>query len=101
MMWLPNPPAYRGRLKTCGLRLAERLRHAGLHPFRPMTASEAAAFVERDPAVLPVAEDFLNVAGPTPPQPWVYHPLQDAHLLRLLHVAELKVRTLGARLSHD
>ncbi|MEX2366394.1 MAG: glycosyltransferase [Pseudohongiellaceae bacterium] len=90
--WLPNVPAYRGRTRTWALNLAHRLSHCGYNSLRYMTEDEARRFVQRDPAQLPVAEDFLTLAGETLPVPWLYHPLQGRRVLKLVNSLELKLR---------
>jgi len=102
--WLPAVPAWRGRTRTLGLRLAQRLGRCGFHPLGILGETQRAAFLQRDPAVLPVAEDFLAVlpaaqdradadadAGPVP-EPWQYHPLQGRRLLKLLDSLERGLR---------
>jgi len=92
--WLPSVPAWRGRMRTLGLRLGEKLRHCGFHPLRLMSAEERAAFLGRDPAILPIAEDYLVLEQGSIPQPWVYHPLQDSRWLKHLDSVERRVRRL-------
>lgn len=93
--WLPGAPAYRGKTLTLALRLGYRLSHCGFHPVRYMSDEATAKFLERDPAILPYAEDFLSLAGPALPTPWIYHPLQGRRMLKLLNSAELSLRRLG------
>lgn len=90
--WLPFAPAWRGKSQTAGLRLASRLGPSGFYPLRTMSSEERRIFMERDPSVLPVAEDFLTVDGPLLPQPWLYYPLQGRRWLKWLNSAELAVR---------
>ena len=93
---LPNVPAWRGKRKTLALRLAEKLRRCGLHPYALMDEARNQAFRQRDPAQLPIAEDWLQLANDnTLPKPWLSHPLQGSSLLRLLNSLELKLRDLG------
>jgi glycosyltransferase involved in cell wall biosynthesis len=90
--WLPCPPAWRGKTRTIALRLAHRLSGCGYYPLRYMSDAENELFRQRDARILPVAEDFLDVDGSEPPEPWIYHPLQGRRLLKLLNSAELKIR---------
>lgn len=90
--WLPAVPAWRGRTQTLGLRLAQRFNQCGFHPLDILTESQCSALLQRDPAVLPVAEDFLTVAEGTVPEPWHYHPLQGQRLLKLLDSVERSLR---------
>lgn len=90
--WLPLAPAYRGKTRTLALRHAERSSRSGFYPLREMSGEETKAFVDRDAAVLPYAEDFLSVTNGTVPEPWIYHPLQGRRLLKTLNSIELKLR---------
>lgn len=91
--WLPNPPTYRGRRQTLGLSLAQRRHHSGFYPFRIMSPQERSLFLDRDPARLPYAEHFLRPATTQPhAQPWIYHPLQSARCLKVLHNIEDRLR---------
>jgi glycosyltransferase involved in cell wall biosynthesis len=94
LAWLPSVPAWRGRMRTLGLRLGERLKQCGFHPLRLMSEDECTAFLGRDPAILPIAEDFLVPEHGDIPQPWVYHPLQDSRWLKHLDSTERRIRGL-------
>jgi len=97
--WLPNVPAYRGRMRTLALRLAERRHASGFHPLETMDEPQRVAFLERDPAILPWAEDFLQTRDAPVAQPWIYYPLQGVRTLKYLNGAEVKLRRFAARLS--
>lgn len=93
-MWLPEVPAYRGKKKTLGLKLAERKRRCGFYPFEIMGEAEAQSLRERDPSILPRAEDFLRCSPQEPPKPWAYNPLTDTGWIKLLNQIEVKLRRL-------
>lgn len=95
--WLPAVPAWRGRTRTLGLRLAQRRNRCGFHPLGILSETERARLLQRAPAVLPVAEDFLVAANGPVPEPWQYHPLQGRRLLKLMDSVE---RRLRRRLGH-
>lgn len=97
LAWLPNAPAYRGKVQTLGLKLAQHKNESGYFPFRYMTEAEAEAFVNRPASQLPVAETFLHTKNDRPVEPWIYHPLQDQRALKLLNSIELRVRRLAGR----
>lgn len=92
LMWLPNVPAFRGKKKTLGLKIAEKKRNSGFYPFTIMTPEQVASFTQRDPKVLPVAEDYLSFSEQSVPLPWFYHPLEGAKFLKFLNKLELKLR---------
>jgi glycosyltransferase involved in cell wall biosynthesis len=96
LMWLPNVPAWRGKRKTWALRYAERASACGFHPYRCLDAEAERRLLDRDPAVLPVAEDFLSLEDETlVPRPWRYYPLQGRGLLKKLNSLELALRRLS------
>jgi hypothetical protein len=96
-MWLPEVPAYRGKRKTLGLRLAERKRRCGYYPFRVHEEAEVRRLKERDPDILPIAEDFLSCEHGDPPKPWAYNPLTNTGWLKTLNQAEVSLRRLIRR----
>lgn len=93
-MWLPEVPAYRGKKKTLGLKLAEKKRNCGFYPFALMSEQEVAALENRDDSKLPVAEDFLSCADFEPPKPWAYNPLTNTGWMKTLNQLEVSVRRL-------
>lgn len=95
--WLPNVPAWRGKTRTMGLRLAHRTANCDFHPLCILDTQQAAGFVARDPAQLPYAEDWLALVAGSLPEPWIYHPLQGRRALKLLNSLELKLGRLLRR----
>lgn len=89
-MWLPEVPAYRGKNKTLGLRLAERKKHVGFYPFRLLSESDFARKAE--PGSLPVAEDFLECLPQSPEKPWTYNPLTGLKFFKQLNNLEVAFR---------
>ena len=96
-MWLPEVPAYRGKRKTLGLKLAEKKRGCGYFPFRQMTAEQVEAMQNRAPSVLPIAEDYLSCTPSTPPRPWAYNPLTGTGWMKTLNNLEIILRRLFKR----
>lgn len=88
--WLPNVPAWRGKTRTLGLRLAHWAGSSGFHPLNYLSQQQAAVLAARDPAQLPFAEDWLTLVAGRLAEPWVYHPLQGRRVLKLLNSLELK-----------
>lgn len=93
-MWLPEVPAYRGKKKTLGLKLAERKRRCGFYPFELMTEGEVAELRKRDGKSPPKAEDYLRCTPRGPPKPWAYNPLTDTGWIKLLNQVEIGIRRL-------
>lgn len=96
-MWLPEVPAYRGKRKTLGLRLAEKKRNCGYYPFAPLTEAEVEALKNRQPEKLPIAEDYLHCTGHEPPKPWAYNPLTNTGWIKNLNQLEVSLRRLFRR----
>ncbi|MGC9456242.1 MAG: glycosyltransferase family 2 protein [Halothiobacillaceae bacterium] len=95
-MWLPQVPAYRGKRKTLGLRLAERKRQVGFYPFRIWSTEFLQAARDRAGEAVPVAEDWLECMPKDPPKPWTYNPLSGLWFHKGLNNAEVLVgRWLG------
>ncbi len=95
-MWLPEVPAYRGKNKTLGLRLAERKKKVGFYPFRLWSQQDSERFRERSAGQsephLPIAEECLECTPTTPPKPWTYNPLTGLRLLKHLNNIEVAAR---------
>jgi len=90
-MFLPAVPAHRHRRKTWALRSDERRTGVGFHPYQPLQGDALARLIERDLAVLPVAEDFLETRQPSPSKPWVYGPFQGSRWRNRVHRIEVEL----------
>ncbi|MGO3296419.1 glycosyltransferase family 2 protein [Marinobacter sp.] len=94
-MWLPEVPAYRGKSKTLGLKLAEKRKNCGFYPFQMWSEAQAMTFLaegssrDREP---PIAENYLECVGGTPSKPWTYNPLTGYSLLKHLNNIEVALR---------
>lgn len=91
-MWLPEVPAYRGKKKTLGLRLAEKRKRVGFYPFRLLSENEVEQAREYGSPRLPVAEHFLECTPVSPPAPWTYNPLTGLRLLKNVNNLEVAFR---------
>ncbi|MEH6560047.1 MAG: glycosyltransferase family A protein [Marinobacter sp.] len=91
-MWLPEVPAYRGKNKTLGLRLAEKNKQVGFYPFDLWSKELAEARKENSQGRVPVAEELLECTPVTPKKPWTYNPLTGFRLLKHLNNAEVALR---------
>ncbi len=96
-MWLPEVPAYRGKRKTLGLKLAEKKRGCGYFPFRQMTVEQIEALAKRPSSALPYAENFLECIPESPKKPWSYNPLTDTGWIKTLNQIEISVRRILRR----
>lgn len=89
IMWLPYAPAYRGKLKTLALKLAEKTRNCGFYPFEIMSNAASEKLKTRSSETLPVAEDYLETINPDLKKPWIYYPLQGSRFFKHLNRLEL------------
>ena len=96
-MWLPEVPAYRGKRKTLGLKLAEKKRRCGYYPFKQMTTRQVEAMHHRPSSEIPYAEDFLECIPASPKKPWAYNPLTDTGWIKTLNQLEISARRLLSR----
>lgn len=98
IMWLPNVPAYRGKIKTWALKKAEQLNHCGFYPYHILDHTENIAFRTRPASKQPYAENFLSLKNPKNEdkitKPWIIYPLENRRLLKKLNQAELFLRRL-------
>lgn len=97
-MWLPEVPAYRGKRKTLGLKLAERKRGCGFFPFSLMSAEQIDLLNHRSTEIIPYAEDFLECFPVTPKKPWAYNPLTDMGWIKTLNQLEISFRKILKRI---
>lgn len=98
-MWLPAAPAYRGKKKTFGLRLAEKKKRCGFYPFRILAEDEISGHSVGSFKKLPIAEEFLTCSSQTPPKPWTYNALSGEKVFKLLNNVELVMRRWVGRLT--
>lgn len=91
-MWLPEVPAYRGKNKTLGLKLAEKKRKCGYYPFALLTGKEIDTLLNRPHTKLPIAENFLQCKEYEPTKPWSYNPLTRTKFLKKINQLELFAR---------
>ena len=91
-MWLPEVPAYRGKKKTLGLRLAEKKKRVGFYPFKLLSDEEVASARHQERYRLPIAEDYLECTPESPPTPWTYNPLTGLRLLKNMNNLEVAFR---------
>lgn len=60
MCWLPYPTSFRGKKRSLKHRIFEYFGHSGYHPIELMSAEAEAAFLARDPHIVPIMEHFLH-----------------------------------------
>lgn len=92
LIWLPNVTVYRGKKKTLGIKIAEKMHRSGFYPIEIMLEKEVDIFKSRSPEALPITEDFLKLKGKKLKKPWYHHPLAGSKLLKSLHKLEVKLK---------
>jgi len=90
--WLPYVPAFRGKSKTIALKIAERVRNCGFHPYKILDEDRLDALVSAGEDTLPFAEDYLELRGINFPKPWRHNPLEGFTVLKHLNRFELRFR---------
>lgn len=85
VMYLPQVPVYRGKVKTSAVALAEKW--SGTEPKRFLEKSSEfwQQFKQRDLSQLPVAETFLNCCDEKISKPYQYSAVNAYPLLRVWH----------------
>ncbi len=94
VFYVPEEPAYRGRVLTFGAKLAVKMAGNQVKSFRDMTAQASTAFAQRDLRVYPFAEDFVDTVDPTVRKPYKF----NAYRTRWLPLILNKLELLGRRL---
>lgn len=90
--WLPNVPAFRGKVQTWAMRKAQELSNSGYYPLKIMSEQERMGLQSRDVSLLPFAEEFLFVRNGSVPEPWNYYPLQRRKWLKRISNVEVFLR---------
>lgn len=85
VMYLPQVPVYRGKVKTLAVKIAEKL--AGSEPkiFIDRDKPFWEQFKSRDLTKLPVAEEYLQCCDSRVKKPYQYSAVNAYPLLRVLH----------------
>lgn len=94
VFYVPEEPAYRGRVLTFGAKLAVKMAGNQVKSFRDMSAQASTAFAQRDLGVYPFAEDFVDTVDPTVRKPYKF----NAYRTRWLPLVLNKLELLGRRL---
>lgn len=96
IFYVPEEPAYRGRVLTFGAKLAAKMAGDEVKAFHDMSAAEALAFAQRPLSVYPFAEDFVNTVDPKVRKPYKFNVYRTRWLPLILNKLELWWRKLLA-----
>ena len=97
VFYVPEEPAYRGRVLTLGAKLAAKMSGNQVKSFKDMDAQTAWAFAHRDLSVYPFAEDFVDTVDPTVRKPYKFNVYRTRWLPLILNKLELWMRRLLRR----
>lgn len=97
VFYVPEEPAYRGRVLTLGAKLAVKMAGNQVKSFRDMSEQASAAFAQRDLRVYPFAEDFVDTVDPTVRKPYKFNAYRTRWLPLILNKLELLGRRLWPR----
>ena len=97
VFYVPEEPAYRGRVLTFGAKLAVKMSGNTVKSFKDMTAQASLAFAQRNLNVYPFAEDFVDTVDPTVRKPYKFNAYRTRWLPLILNKLELLGRRLWSR----
>jgi glycosyltransferase involved in cell wall biosynthesis len=89
IFYVPEEPAYRGRVLTFGAKLAAKMAGNQVKAFRDMSLQETLAFAQRPLSVYPFAEDFVNTIDPHVRKPYKFNVYRTRLLPLILNKLEL------------
>ena len=94
VFYVPEEPAYRGRVLTFGAKLAVKMAGNRVKSFKDMSAQASAAFAQRNLNEYPFAEDFVYTVDPTVRKPYKFNDYRTRWLPLILNKLELLVRRI-------
>lgn len=97
VFYVPEEPAYRGRVLTLGAKLAARMSGNQVKSFQDMTAQASWVFAHRDLSAYPFAEDFVDTVDPSVRKPYKFNVYRTRWLPLILNKLELWLRRLWPR----
>ena len=97
VFYVPEEPAYRGRVLTFGAKLAVRMSGNQVKSFQDLSPQALLAFAQRDLGVYPFAEDFVDTVDPTVRKPYKFNAYRTRWLPLILNKLELLWRRLWHR----
>ena len=94
VFYLPEEPAYRGKVLTLGAQIAFKMDGGKIKNFKTMSAKATADFINRDLTVLPFAEDFIDTVDPRVKKPFKFNGYRKSYLTLLINKLELLIRKI-------
>ena len=97
VFYIPEEPAYRGRVLTFGAKLAARMSGNQVKAFVDMSPQTNAMFAQRSLCTYPFAEDFVDTVDPSVRKPYKFNVYRTRWLPLVLNKLELWLRHLSGR----
>jgi glycosyltransferase involved in cell wall biosynthesis len=97
VFYVPEEPAYRGRVLTFGAKLAVKMSGNKVKSFKDMSQQTSLAFAQRALSAYPFAEDFVDTVDPAVRKPYKFNAYRTRWLPLVLNKLELWGRRLCRR----
>lgn len=97
VFYVPEEPAYRGRVLTLGAKLAARMAGNQVKSFKDMRGAASQTFSTRSLSIYPFAEDFLDTVDPGVRKPYKFNVYRTRWLPLILNKLELWARQIIRR----
>jgi glycosyltransferase involved in cell wall biosynthesis len=94
IFYLPEEPAYRGKVLTLGAQIAFKMDGGKIKNFKDMSPRAVTDFINRDLAILPFAEDFIDTVDPRVKRPYKFNGYRKSYLTLLINKLELLIRKI-------
>lgn len=92
--YLPEEPAFRGRVLTLGAKLAFKLTGGNIKRFVDMSPESFRLLSTRNLSIMPFAEDFIETQDPKVTKPFKFNGYRTSWVTIFLNKVELLVRRL-------
>lgn len=96
IFYIPEEPAYRGRVLTFGAKLAAKMSGNQVKAFVDMSQQASEAFAHRALSIYPFAEDFVDTVDPSVRKPYKFNVYRTRWLPLVLNKLELWWRQFRA-----
>jgi hypothetical protein len=97
VFYVPEEPAYRGRVLTFGAKLAVKMSGNQVKSFKDMSQQTPSAFSQRALSAYPFAEDFVDTVDPAVRKTYKFNAYRTRWLPLILNKLELWGRRLWRR----
>lgn len=95
IFYLPEEPAYRGKVLTLGAQIAFKMDGGKIKNFKDMPPGAVTDFINRDLAIMPFAEDFIYTVDPRVKKPYKFNGYRKSYLTLFINKVELLIRKIA------